>query len=74
MARSEVVTSDINGETPAQTVRVGLFGKVLEIDLTEQQAANLDDAISNLARYVDAGRLKRVRTREPASDLVVTNE
>ena len=48
-----VLQDDINGEEPAQTVYFSLDGKAYEIDLTEQNAAELRDA---LAPWIAAAR------------------
>jgi hypothetical protein len=47
------LVDDLNGEEAQETVRFGLDGTNYEIDLTEQNAKSLRDA---LAGYVDKGR------------------
>ncbi|WP_175412106.1 Lsr2 family protein [Streptomyces sp. TRM64462] len=57
MAQRVVVTlsDDIDGGEAAETVRFGLDGKAYEIDLNEDNAKKLREA---LAPYVAAGRRK----------------
>lgn len=62
-----VLQDDINGQEPAQTVFFSLDGKDYEIDLTEQHAAGLRDA---LAPWITAGRRASTgRIPEPRSRL-----
>jgi hypothetical protein len=61
-----IMTDDIDGGEATQTVRFGLDGREMEIDLTDANAIKLRKA---LLPYISAGR--RVRSappsRQPAS-------
>lgn len=60
MAHKRVVVTvdDFDGETPAESVRFGLDGKVYEVDLSPENMATFRET---LAAYIEVGR------RVPAS-------
>ena len=59
-----VLQDDINGSEPAKTVHFSLDGKAYEIDLSEQNAAALRDA---LAPWIAAARRASARANTLAS-------
>jgi hypothetical protein len=65
VAKTEIITDDLDGTSPAQTVRVNLLGKVLEIDLDPEHCSELDNLLGRLDVFVAAGKLRRVRTPRP---------
>jgi nucleoid-associated protein Lsr2 len=61
-----VLQDDINGEEPAQTVYFSLDRKAYEIDLTEQNAAALRDALAPwiaAARHASTARIPEPRSK-----------
>ena len=65
-----VLQDDINGGEPAQTVNFALDGTAYEIDLTEQNAAVLREALAPwiaAARRTSATRNTRTRARAQGS-------
>jgi len=59
-----VLQDDINGQEPAQTLYFALDGKDYEIDLTEQNATALRDA---MASWIAAARPASARVPSPRS-------
>ena len=61
-----VLQDDIDGGEPAQTVQFSLDGKAYEIDLSEQNAATLRDALAPwiaAARRPSQGRIPSPRSK-----------
>ena len=61
-----VLQDDLNGGEPAQTLCFSLEGKAYEIDLTEQNAQALRDALAPwiaAARHASTARIPQPRSR-----------
>ena len=69
-----VLQDDLNGGEPAQTLSFSLEGRAYEIDLTEQNAQALRDALAPwiaAARHASIARIPQPRSRPGrASDTV----
>jgi hypothetical protein len=61
MAKTITLTDDLDGTADAQHCEFLLLGKVLEIDLTDEHAEELNALCSRLAVFIMAGKMKRIR-------------
>ena len=60
MAKTITLTDDLDGTADAQHCEFLLLGKVLEIDLTDEHAEELNALCSRLAVFIMAGKMKRI--------------
>ncbi|MDT0472796.1 Lsr2 family protein [Streptomyces sp. DSM 41014] len=81
MAQQVITTlvDDIDGSEASETVVFGLDGKTYEVDLNDDQASDLRDALApflGAARKASSGRaaVRRTGSAKPAGDSVAIRE